>query len=67
MVRIVTDAIEDHEDTVSIASRTITNLCFADCIDGLAGEEEELAILIERLDKAFTAYGKEVSAKKRPS
>ena len=37
----MTDAL-DHEGTVSIAGRTITNLRFADDIDGLAGEEEEL-------------------------
>ena len=49
--RIMTDALEDHEGTVSIGSRTITNLRFADDIDGLAGEEEELAKLVERLDK----------------
>ena len=42
--RIMTDALEDHEGTVSIGGRTITNLCFADDIDGLAEEEEELAI-----------------------
>ena len=44
--RIMTDAlelIEDHEGTVSIGDRTITNLCFVDDIDGLAGDEEELA------------------------
>ena len=29
---------------------------------GLAGEEEELANLVERLDKASTAYGMEISA-----
>ena len=40
--RIMTDALEDHESTVSIEGRTITNLRFADDIDGLAGEEEEL-------------------------
>ena len=34
----MTDALEDHEGTVSIAGRTITNLCFADDIDGIAGE-----------------------------
>ena len=34
------DALEDHEGTVSIGGRTITNLRFADDIDGLAGEEE---------------------------
>ena len=43
------DALEDHEGTVSIRGRTITNLGFADDINGLAGEEE-LANLVERLD-----------------
>ena len=54
--------LEDHEGTVSIGGRTITNLRLADDIDGLAGEEEELANLVERLDKASTAYGMEISA-----
>ena len=60
----MTDASEDHEGTVSIGGRTITNLRFADDIDGSAGEEEELANLMERLDKASTAYGMEISAEK---
>ena len=60
----MTDALEDHEGTVSIGGRTITNLHFADDISGLAGEEEELAKLVERLDKASTAYGMEISAEK---
>ena len=38
----MTDALEDHEGTVSIRGRTITKLRFEDDIDGLAGEEEEL-------------------------
>ena len=42
----------------------MTNLYFAGDIDGLAGEEEELAKLAERLDKASTAYGMEISAEK---
>ena len=42
----------------------MTNLRFADDIDGLAGEEEELANLVERLDKASTAYGMEIIAEK---
>ena len=46
----------------NIGGRTITNLRFADDIDGLAGEEEELANLVERLDKASKAYGMEISA-----
>ena len=59
--RIMTDALEDYEGT---GGRTITNPRFADDIDGLAGEEEELANLVERLDKASTAYGMEISAEK---
>ena len=43
--RIMTDALEDHGGTVRIGGRTIINLRFADDIDGLAGEEEELANL----------------------
>ena len=61
--RIMTDTLEDHEGTVSIGGRTITNLRFADDIDGLAGEEE-LANLVEHLDKASTAYGMEISVEK---
>ena len=60
----MTDALEDHEGTISIGGRTITNLHFADDIIGLAGEEEELANLVECLDKAFTASGMEISAEK---
>ena len=53
----MTDTSEDHDGAVSIGGRTITNLHFADDIDGLAGEEEELANLVEHLDKASIAYG----------
>ena len=60
----MTDAFEDQESTVSIEGRTITNLRFADDIDGLAGKEEELANLAECLDKASTAYDREISAEK---
>ena len=60
----MTDALEDHVGTVSIGGRTNTSLRFADDIDGLAGEEVELTNLVERLDKASTAYGMEISAKK---
>ena len=60
----MTDALGDHEGTVSIGGRTITNLSLADNIDGLAGEEEERANLVEHLYKASTAYGIEISAEK---
>ena len=56
MERIMTDALEAHEGTVSIKGKAITNLRFAADVDGLAGEEEELAKLVERLDKDSTAY-----------
>ena len=55
-------ASDDHEGTFSIGGRTITNLQFTDDIDGLAGEEE-LAKLVH-LDKATTAYGKEINDEK---
>ena len=48
--KVTIDAVENYEGTVSIGGRTITNLRFADDIDTLAGEEEELAKLVERLD-----------------
>ena len=60
----MTDALEEHEGTVITGGRTITNLRFADDIDGLEGNEEELANLVEHLDKASTAYGMEISAEK---
>ena len=50
--------------TVSIGGRTISNLRFADDVDGLAGEEVELAKLVDRLDKDAIAYGMEISAEK---
>ncbi len=37
---------------------------FADDIDGLAGNEEELAKWVECLDKTSVAYGMEISAEK---
>ena len=59
----MTDTLDDHEDTVSIEGKTITNLCFADDIDGLVGEEE-LAKLTECLNETSTANGMDFSAKK---
>ena len=60
----MTDTLEDHAGTVSIGVRTITSLRFADDFDGLTGEEEEMANLVECLDKASTAYGMKISAEK---
>ena len=62
--RIMTDALEGNDGTVCIGGETITDLRFADGIDGLAGKEELVAKLVEDLDKASTAYGMEISAEK---
>ena len=43
--RIMTDVLEDHIGTVNIGGRTVTNLRFADDIDGLAGEEEPVNLV----------------------
>ena len=47
-----------------LRGRTITNLRFVTDIDGLGGEEEELAKLVSRLEEGSTAYGTEISAEK---
>ena len=60
----MTDALEDLEGTVSIGGRTTSNLRFANDIDGITGEKEELAKLVKPLDKASTANGMEISAEK---
>ena len=60
----MSDVLEEHEGTISIAGRTITNLRFADDIDGLEGSEHELAQLIERIDQTSQAYGMEINAEK---
>ena len=47
---------------VSIGGRNITNLRFADDIDAVAEEEQELQALVESLDKTCTRYKMEISA-----
>ena len=58
---IMKDALENHEGTVTFRGKPISNLRFADDINSLAGAEK-LAKLVERLYKAYTAYGMEISA-----
>ena len=60
--RIMIDALEDNEGTVSLGDRAIADLRLVDDIDGLAGEEEQLAKLVERLDKVSTASVTKISA-----
>ena len=60
----MTDTLEYHVGNVSVGGRTITNLRFAYDIDGLAGDEQELVNLVNRLDKTSVSYGIENSAEK---
>ena len=62
--RIMEEALENHAGSVSIGGRKITNLRFADDIDGLAGSEEELRNLVSNLDEKCEAAGMEISAEK---
>ena len=62
--RIMTDALEVHIGTVSIGGRTITNLRFADDIDAIAGDEQELANVVKCLDKTSSDYGMEINTEK---
>ena len=60
--RIMSDALEEHDGKVSIGGRNITSLRFADDIDALAEEEQELEALVESLNKTCTMYKMEISA-----
>ena len=58
------DALDNHVSSVNIGGKIITNLRFADDIDGLAGSESELANLIKIIDNTARAYGMEIKSKK---
>ena len=60
----MSDAIKEHDEKVSICGRNITNLRFADDIDALAEDEQELEALAESLNKTCTRYKMEISAEK---
>ena len=48
------EALDDHEGSVSIGGRLITNFRFADDIVVNAEKEKEAGILIDRLDRTTT-------------
>ncbi len=58
---VMTHALENYNCTISIVGRQITDLRFADDIDG---EEDELTKLVHNLDTAATKFGMETSAEK---
>ena len=54
--RIMTDALEEHYEKISIGGRNITNLRFAYDIDALAEDDQEPEAPVESLDKTYTRY-----------
>ena len=60
----MTHALENFNGTISIGGRKITNLRFADDIDGITGEEDELTELVHNLDTAAEKFCIEISAVK---
>ena len=60
----MSDALEKHDGKVSIGGSNIINLRFADDIDALTEEEQELEALVEKLDKTCTRYIRGISAEK---
>ena len=58
--RIMCEAFDDHESSVSIGGQLITNFRFADDIVVNAEEEEEAGVLIDRLDRTTTRYKMEI-------
>ena len=61
---IITDALEDHQLTISIGGRVVSNLHFANDIDGLTGLQDELKELIKGLDSSCSDYSTEISTEK---
>ena len=60
----MSNVLEEHDGKVNIDGKNITNLRFADNIDALAKEQQELEALVESLDKICTRYKMEISAEK---
>ena len=59
------EALGDHEGSVSIGERLITNFRFADDIIINAEEEERAGVLIDRLDRTTTRYKMEIGQDKK--
>ena len=53
---IMAHALYNSNGTINIGGRTIANLRFADDIDGITGEEDELTKLVLNLDTAATKF-----------
>ena len=58
------EALDDHEGSVSIRRRLITNFRFADDIVVNAEEKEEAGVLVDCLDRTTTRYKMEIGPDK---
>ena len=58
------EALDDHESSVSIGERHITNFCFADDIVVNVEEEEGAGVLVDRLDTTTTRYKMQIGPDK---
>ena len=58
------EALDDHEGSVRIRGRLITNFSFADDVVINAAEEKEAGILIDLLDRTTTRYKMEIGPDK---
>ena len=57
-------ALDDHERSVSIGERLITNFRFADDIVVNAEDDEEAGVLVDRLDTTTTRYKMDIGPDK---
>lgn len=62
--RITQEALANHNTSISIGGHKICNLRFADDIDLMAGTQQELQDLTNRLETSATRFGMEISAEK---
>ena len=58
------EALDNHEGSISIGGRFITNFRFADDIVVNAEEEDESGFLVDRLDTTTTRYKTEIGPDK---
>ena len=58
------ETLDDHEGSVSIGGRLITNFRFADDIVVNADEENEGGVLVDRLDRTTTRHKMEIGPDK---
>ena len=62
--RIICEALDDHEGSVSMGGRLITNFRFADDTVVNSEEEEEAGVLVDHLDTTTTRYKMEIGPDK---